>query len=120
VLRASDAERDEIVQRLNVAVGEGRSNVVGMPQRPDEVGLTLAEFSDRVDSVYGSRTRGELVPLVADLPTPGSAGRAALPPAGGPQAVVRSPDRRGTAARPVRAARHHRSHPDRRPETQVG
>ena len=65
VLRASDAERNEVVQRLNAAVGEGR--------------LTLAEFSDRVDSVYGSRTRGELAPLVADLPAPGSTGRAALP-----------------------------------------
>jgi len=65
VLRASDAERDEIVRRLNVDVGEGR--------------LTLAEFSDRVDSVYGSRTRGELAPLVADLPAPGCTCRAALP-----------------------------------------
>jgi hypothetical protein len=65
VLRASDAERGEVVQRLNAAVGEGR--------------LTLAEFSDRVDSVYGSRTRGELVPLVADLLAAGSTGRAARP-----------------------------------------
>jgi len=40
VLRASDAERNEIVQRLNVAVGEGR--------------LTLSEFSDRASPVPGS------------------------------------------------------------------
>jgi hypothetical protein len=65
VLRASDVERNEIVQRLNVAVGEGR--------------LTLAEFSERVDGVYSSRTRAELAPLVADLPAPSPTGRAVLP-----------------------------------------
>lgn len=53
-LRASDGERAEVAARLGRAVGEGR--------------LTLAEFSDRVGQVHAATTRGELVPLTADLP----------------------------------------------------
>jgi hypothetical protein len=53
-LRASDAERQAIADRLNVAVGEGR--------------LTLSEFSDRVGGAYAARTRAELEVLVEDLP----------------------------------------------------
>src|ERR1700754_1818387 len=53
-LRASDAEREAVVGRLNVAVGEGR--------------LTLDEFSQRLGGAYAATTRGELVPLIADLP----------------------------------------------------
>ena len=53
-VRASDAEREEVVGRLNVAVGEGR--------------LTLDEFSQRLGGAYGAKTRADLVPLVADLP----------------------------------------------------
>jgi hypothetical protein len=55
-LRASDAERQAIADRLNAAVGEGR--------------LTLEEFSDRVGSAYAARTHGELERLVTDLPAP--------------------------------------------------
>lgn len=55
-IRASDAEREAVVARLNLATGEGR--------------LTLAEYSDRVDRVYASRTRADLDPLLADLPAP--------------------------------------------------
>jgi hypothetical protein len=58
-LRASDADRQAIADRLNDAVGEGR--------------LTLEEFSDRVGSAYAARTHGELERLVGDLPA--SAGR---------------------------------------------
>jgi hypothetical protein len=53
-VRASDAERQAIADRLNAAVGEGR--------------LTLEEFSDRVGSAYAARTHGELEKLVTDLP----------------------------------------------------
>jgi hypothetical protein len=53
-LRASDAERDDVVGRLNRAVGEGR--------------LTMDEFSGRLDLAYAARTRGELDPLLRDLP----------------------------------------------------
>jgi hypothetical protein len=53
-VRASDAERDAIVARLNQAVGEGR--------------LTMDEFSGRLELAYAARTRGDLDPLLRDLP----------------------------------------------------
>jgi len=61
-LRASDAERQVIADRLNAAVGEGR--------------LTLEEFTERVGSAYAARTHGELELLVTDLPAP--TGRSAI------------------------------------------
>jgi hypothetical protein len=53
-VRASDAERDAAVGRLNQAVGEGR--------------LTMDEFSQRLELAYAARTRGDLEPLLRDLP----------------------------------------------------
>jgi hypothetical protein len=53
-IRASDAERHQAIMRLHDACGEGR--------------LSLDEFSERAKAVYSSRTRGDLVPIVADLP----------------------------------------------------
>ncbi|GAA2806919.1 DUF1707 SHOCT-like domain-containing protein [Saccharopolyspora taberi] len=53
-IRASDAERTEVAQRLTDAVGDGR--------------LTLVEYTQRVDAAYQAVTRGELDALVADLP----------------------------------------------------
>jgi hypothetical protein len=53
-VRASDAERDAVVGRLNQAVGEGR--------------LTMDEFSERIGLAYAARTRGDLGPLLRDLP----------------------------------------------------
>ncbi|MFY1638001.1 DUF1707 SHOCT-like domain-containing protein [Solwaraspora sp. WMMB335] len=53
-LRMSDAEREAVVARLNVAVAQGR--------------LTLSEFEERVDGVLRARTHGEVEPFVADLP----------------------------------------------------
>jgi hypothetical protein len=53
-VRASDAERDAVVGRLNQAVGEGR--------------LTMDEFSERLELTYAARTRGDLDPLLRDLP----------------------------------------------------
>lgn len=53
-VRASDAERDAVVGRLNQAVGEGR--------------LTMDEFSQRLELAYAARTRGDLDPLLRDLP----------------------------------------------------
>ncbi len=49
-----DAEREQAIARLRDACGEGR--------------LTLEEFSDRVNAVLAARTRGQLVPITADLP----------------------------------------------------
>jgi hypothetical protein len=53
-LRASDADRDAIVARLQTAVGEGR--------------IDLDEFGQRADAAYAAVTREELDVLVADLP----------------------------------------------------
>jgi hypothetical protein len=53
-IRASDGERDAIVQRLSLAVSEGR--------------LTLEEHIARVDAALVATTRAELEPVVADLP----------------------------------------------------
>ncbi len=54
MVRASDAERNLVAERLGTACGEGR--------------LTLTEFSDRVGEAYAARTRAELDRLVTDLP----------------------------------------------------
>lgn len=54
--RVSDAERNDVVERLHQAVGEGR--------------LTLAEFEERVGAVWAARTFGDLASLTADLPAP--------------------------------------------------
>lgn len=53
-VRASDAEREQVVTRLRAAIGEGR--------------LTLVEGEERIASAYGSRFRDELPPLTGDLP----------------------------------------------------
>lgn len=71
LVRVSDAEREAVVERLNVATGEGR--------------LTLEEFGDRVAEALAARTRGDLEKLVADLP---AAARVVEPRAG--SAVARS------------------------------
>lgn len=56
-VRASDAEREEMVARLHHALGEGR--------------LDLAETDERVAAAYAARYRSELPPLLADLDDPG-------------------------------------------------
>ncbi|MFE3324599.1 DUF1707 domain-containing protein [Streptomyces sp. NPDC059176] len=56
-MRASDAERERIAERLRDAVAEGR--------------LDMEEFEERLDAAYKARTHGELEPLVRDLPAPG-------------------------------------------------
>lgn len=54
-LRASDADREAVVRRLQEAVGEGR--------------IDLAEMTERVDRALAAKTYAELEPLTADLPT---------------------------------------------------
>jgi hypothetical protein len=54
VVRASDADREATVTRLQTAVGEGR--------------IDLDEFGQRVDAAYAATTIGELDRLLADLP----------------------------------------------------
>jgi DUF1707 SHOCT-like domain len=53
-LRASDADREQIAERLRYAMAEGR--------------LTADELDERLEALYTSRTYGELDALVADLP----------------------------------------------------
>lgn len=68
-IRASDAEREAIVARLDRATAQGR--------------LTLEEFAERSQLAYAARTRGELADLVGDLPDdtdPGGAVAAAGTP----------------------------------------
>ena len=54
-LRASDADRFEVADRLRIAAAEGR--------------LTPAELEERLDTLYATKTYGELDALVADLPS---------------------------------------------------
>lgn len=53
-LRMSDADREQVVSRLQTAVSEGR--------------LTLPEFEERVEGVLAARTYGDVEPFLADLP----------------------------------------------------
>jgi hypothetical protein len=53
-VRASDADRDAVVTRLQAALGEGR--------------IDLDEFGQRAEAAYAAVTRAELDVLVADLP----------------------------------------------------
>jgi uncharacterized protein DUF1707 len=53
-LRASDADRDQIAERLRKAASEGR--------------LLAEELEQRLDAAFSARTYGELDSLVADLP----------------------------------------------------
>ena len=70
-IRASDADRDRITARLQEHFAEGR--------------LTRDELDERVTTVLRAKTFGELRPVLADLPEPVPAPRAALPqPAGRP------------------------------------
>jgi hypothetical protein len=53
-MRASDAERESVVERLREASVEGR--------------LTLAELTERTEAAYLAQTQAELVQLTSDLP----------------------------------------------------
>ncbi|MCD2443634.1 DUF1707 domain-containing protein [Agromyces sp. SYSU K20354] len=59
--RLSDAERDEAVGHLAAAQTDGR--------------ITPAEYADRAAAARAAVTRGDLVPLFADLPDPVTEGR---------------------------------------------
>lgn len=65
-MRASDHDRQEVVDRLRGAVQDGR--------------LQMDEFVDRMGQAYQAQTYGELATLHADLPMAGSQ-RQAAPPA---------------------------------------
>ncbi len=53
-VRLSDAERQVVAERLRDGFADGR--------------LSIDEFHERLDLVYGAATRGDVAPLTADLP----------------------------------------------------
>jgi hypothetical protein len=71
-LLASDAEREHHAELLREHAAQGR--------------LTVDELDERLDRVYAARTRGELEPIVSDLPAP----RRTRPPA--PRPARRRPE----------------------------
>lgn len=66
-LRASDADREQVAERLRQATTEGR--------------LLAEELDERMGAALSARTYGELAAVVADLPAPGMtiAGRSRSP-----------------------------------------
>jgi Domain of unknown function (DUF1707) len=64
-LRASHTDRDEVVEKLRVAAGDGR--------------LTSEELDERLEAALTARTYGELAALTADLPAVGSPAGVAPP-----------------------------------------
>jgi hypothetical protein len=57
-VRASDTDRDRVLDLLRTAVGDGR--------------LTADEFGERMEAALSARTLGELAVLTADLSNPGT------------------------------------------------
>jgi hypothetical protein len=94
-MRASDADRQEVIERLRSALDEGR--------------LKMDEYLERMGLASEAVTYGDLAPLYADLPetgpvarrepgAPPSAPPAAQPPAASQAAAV---SRRGFAGLPA-------------------
>jgi hypothetical protein len=71
-LRASDADRQQVADRLRAALDEGR--------------LTLLEYDERLGAAYGALTYGELAKVTHDLPD--AAAPPDLLPASGPAGPV--------------------------------
>lgn len=68
-MRAADADREVVADRLRAALGEGR--------------LDLHEYDERLQRAYGATTYAELDALLADLPGPVPSERAELVRPGG-------------------------------------
>jgi hypothetical protein len=66
-MRAADADREVVAERLRTALGEGR--------------IDLTEFDERLRLTYAAKTYGDLDGLLGDLPgvTPASAQQVAVP-----------------------------------------
>jgi len=59
LLRVSDADREQVAERLRVAAGQGR--------------ITLDELDARLDASFAARTYADLAVITRDLPAQGSA-----------------------------------------------
>jgi Domain of unknown function (DUF1707) len=89
-MRASDADREEVVMRLRAALDEGR--------------LKMDEYLERMALASDAVTYGDLAPLYADLPESGSLAPrqpAAPAPVPDPPAPPRAVRRGGFAALPT-------------------
>jgi hypothetical protein len=80
LIRASDADRDRIADRLREALAEGR--------------LTPQEHAERIDLVYAARTYADLTPIVSDLPSGGAPPPVPSPSVPGLRKEVGPPPRR--------------------------
>ncbi|MCG5435761.1 DUF1707 SHOCT-like domain-containing protein [Micromonospora foliorum] len=69
-MRAADADRAAVADRLRVALDEGR--------------LDLHEYDERLQRAYAARTYADLEALLTDLPPVTPAQRSGLAPAAGP------------------------------------
>ncbi len=76
-LRATDADRERVAERLRAAAADGQ--------------LTFDELEERLNAAYAARPGGELVPLTADLQEPGAALASPGPEAGAGVTVRRGP-----------------------------
>ncbi|MFG3258591.1 DUF1707 domain-containing protein [Streptomyces sp. NPDC048172] len=85
-VRASDAEREEVVERLREATAEGR--------------LTLEELADRCEAAYLARYRDDLDRIAADLPAPEAASAPVHGTASGATGIYRSKGGDATYDRP--------------------
>ncbi|MFV2018770.1 DUF1707 SHOCT-like domain-containing protein [Micromonospora sp. LOL_023] len=86
-MRAGDADREAVAERLRAALNEGR--------------LDLAEFDERLQQVYAAKTYGDLGGLLHDLPPVVPAGQSQLVPnlgGGLPAELTPGPDGRYPAA----------------------
>lgn len=93
-LRASDADRDRVIDRLRAAVADGR--------------LDPAEFNERTEAALSARTVDELAPLTTDLGTAAGAGALALLPADPPAGKLTLRQKHGTVQRDGRWTLPHR------------
>jgi Domain of unknown function (DUF1707) len=84
-MRASDADRDRVIDVLRAAVGEGR--------------LTPDEFEERMQAVLSARTFGELAPFTADLPSAPARRPSAPTVAAPPEGELRIVQRGGSVSR---------------------
>jgi len=66
-LRAADADRERVAERLRSALDEGR--------------LTLSEYDDRLREAYQAKTYADLDRLLVDLPATAPVHRSAVVPA---------------------------------------
>jgi hypothetical protein len=92
-IRASDAEREQTVERLREACADGR--------------ITFEELAERIELAYAARTTGELEAVAADLPAAPAAAKAERDDKEWAVAIMGGAERRGRwrpAARTVAVA----------------